>query len=175
MKRYILLLATLFISTVTFAQWSIRHIDADELRGQEECYFNFYNSPKGDSFSFGSTQPLSFIIGTRSGIFNYGDDAFGYHTLKVIVGYYVGKELVDKATETLYISKDGNSNYAGSLGGELANKVVNHLKTKGDVRIIAPKYSGSDYDVRIPMNKNLKVDSEIEIKETEIVVPKLNN
>jgi hypothetical protein len=39
---------------------------------------------------------------------------------------------------------------------KICYKIIHHLKYVGDVRIIAPRWSGPDFDITIPMNPNIK-------------------
>ena len=41
----------------------------------------------------------------------------------------------------------------------IGKQIINHIKYKGDVRIIAPKFHDSDFDVRIIKNPNIRVSS----------------
>lgn len=174
MKKLLLLIA-ICITTVANAQWQITKMPGDELKEIEEYYMNAYAGERGDAFAFASNFPSSVIILSRSGIFNYNyNDS---NSVKITIGFYVDDKLVDKESTKFYVLNTGNSNLA-TLNDRrtpgLGLKIITHLKTKGDVRIIADRYSGSDYDVRIPMNKNLVVDGFMEVDDSDILIPELS-
>lgn len=152
MKKFLLLLAAILIADVASAQWLEPHYSpADELKGTEAYYSNMYRSEVGYFVSWSNETDIK--IGTDRGIFDYDDN---YVT--VIVGFYVGDSLEEKVTAKFYVP-DGDSDTAYSSSYRspgLGEKIINHLKTKGKVRFIASRYSGGDFDMTVPMNKNLK-------------------
>lgn len=153
MKKFFLFVLSLFIAHVINAQWQSPHYyPADELRGEEAYYANQYVGNAGYFVSWSNESKIK--IGTSRGIFDYHDN---YVT--VIVGFYVGDELEEKVTTEFFVP-NGDSDTAYTSGyrqpRDLGGKIINHLKTKGKVRFIASKYSGADFDLTVPMNKNLK-------------------
>jgi hypothetical protein len=131
--------------------WEVDYHQADELKGIEGYYSNFYVDTNGNYFVCWSND-TDVKIGTRGGIFDYSDNY-----VFVIVGFYKDTTLTEKETTYFYVP-DGDSNtaYTSYKCPNLGNKIINHLKNVGNVRIIACKYSGADFDIVIPMNPNLK-------------------
>lgn len=152
MKKLLLLIATIFIANVANAQWHEPHyFPADELKGEQAYYANQYSDDTGYFVSWSNEKEIK--IGTRRGIFDYDDN---YVT--VIIGFYVGDALEEKVTTKFFVP-DGDSDTAFSSAYRepgLGLKIINHLKTKGKVRFIASRYSGGDFDLTVPMNRNIK-------------------
>lgn len=131
--------------------WEINYHQADELKGTEGYYSNYYRVTNGNYFVCWSNE-TDVKIGTRQGIFDY-DDNYVF----VIVGFYENGSLVKKETSYFYVPRgDSDTAYTSYKSPKLGAKIINHLKNVGNVRIIAPKYSGGDFDIVIPMNSNLK-------------------
>lgn len=153
MKKIILLLTAIFITTAVHAQWqSPRFVPADELKGEEAYYANQYIGDAGFFVSWSNETKIK--IGTTKGIFDYDDNY-----VSVIVGFYVGDVLEEKVTTKFYVPRgDSDTAYTSDYQRptDLGSKIINHLKTKGKVRFIVPKYSGADFDLTVPINKNLK-------------------
>ncbi len=153
MKKFILLLTAIFIANVVHAQWqSPSFFPADELKGEEAYYANQYINDTGFFVSWSNETKIK--IGTIQGIFDYEDDY-----VPVIVGFYVGNVLEEKVTTKFYVPEgDKDTAYTSNYQRptDLGSKIINHLKTKGKVRFIVPKYSGVDFDLTVPINKNLK-------------------
>lgn len=42
---------------------------------------------------------------------------------------------------------------------KIGKQIINHIRYKGDVRIIASKFHDSDFDVRMTKNPNIRVSS----------------
>ena len=87
---------------------------------------------------------------TDRGIFDYENGR-----VTVLIGFYEGSTLVEKTTAKFWVP-DGNSHRAYSPDDNLGKKILEYIKTKGKVRFIAPRYSGADFDLTVPMNKDLK-------------------
>lgn len=154
-KFFILCLMTLVVCVNVNAQnvWEVNYHQADELKGTKGYYSNFYVDTNGNYFVCWSN--ATYVkIGTSSGIFNYNSDNF----VSVIVGFYKDTTLIEKKTTYFYVP-DGDSSTAylrySYKSRNLSNKIINHLKNVGNVRIIANKYSGANFDIVIPMNPNL--------------------
>lgn len=145
MKRFILIVISLVCMAYSAsAQWQKANFPADELKGTEAYTAYIFYDSDSDFMCYWSND-VSIKIGAGRGIFDYSD-----HHVRVIIGFYEGDTLLEKETATFYVP-DGDSDtaYTSSYGGgkQLAEKIINHLNTKGDVRFIAPKYSGSDFDL----------------------------
>ncbi|MBQ2046414.1 MAG: hypothetical protein II260_04420 [Muribaculaceae bacterium] len=154
MKKILLLLTASFITITVNAQWlKPRYYPADELKEEEAYYANHYT--KGSEYFICWSNESDIKIGTQTGIFDYSDNE-----VTVIVGFYIGNKLEEKVTTIFFVpSGDPNIAYSTSYGTpeNLGEKIINHIKHKGKVRFLVPKYSGSDFDLTVPMNKNLKI------------------
>lgn len=135
------------------AQWNTpTYHKGDELKGTSEYYSNLYIGENGYFVCWDNESDVK--IGTNSGIFDYEDNY-----VFVIVGFYEGESLKEKVTTRFYVPNgDADTAYSSEYRTKgLGDHIKNHLKNVGDVRIIASKYSGSDFDITIPMNKDLKI------------------
>lgn len=153
MKR---LLCTAFVATVValvvpnlaFAQkWHSLFNAADELKGEKAYYTYYYESVGGDCVCCWSNEANRLKIISGRGIFDYDDNY-----VSVLVGFYEGDTLVNKVVTKFYVP-DGDSNHAYTSpykNPTLGTDIINHLRTKGKVRIVASKYSGADFDLTIP-------------------------
>ena len=139
--------------------WYTNHHKADELRGTKEFYSNVYNDG-GDYFKcYNDGSGNDYVmIGADMGIFDYENYEYIYSDYKYMyatIGFYKNGHLIERASFRFNLYS-GDFDFAySSDGDELSTKIINHLKNVGDVRIIAPKYSGPDFDITIPMNPNL--------------------
>ena len=154
MKKILTIALLGFIAITAFsfnakAEWNQpTYCPSDELRGTEAYYANFYDGNSGYFVSWSNEDKVK--IGTRRGIFDYNS----YHFVSVLVGFYEGDKLIKKETTSFYVPKgDSDTAYSNS---DIGKRITTHLKTTGKVRIIASTYSGLDFDLLIPMNKNLK-------------------
>ena len=167
MKKFIVALIAIFIATISMsytamAQWqSPSYHDADELTGQSAYYANLYVGENGYFVCWSNTDDVK--ISTKSGIFDYNRDNY----VSVIIGFYEGDKLTEKVTTKFYVPR-GDSDVAicskYNTPKDLGKKIVTHIKTKGSVRIIASKFSGSDFDLTIPMNEDMKVSFDVAYK-----------
>lgn len=153
MKKFIIIIAAVILSIVNAnAQWnSPSYHEGDELKGTGAYYSNLYIDDDGYFICWSNSTDIK--IAAKRGIFDYDDNY-----VSVLIGFYKGTELIEKVNTKFFVP-DGDSNTAYSSEYKtkgLGEKVINHLKTVGNVRIIAPKYSGADFDLTIPMNKDLK-------------------
>lgn len=161
-KFFLFLVMSLFFINVN-AQWRESFIKGDELKETENCYANIYNSSNGYFVCW--SDDTSIKIGTNVGMFDYDIEYSSYSYISfqytnVIIGFYVGSTLTEKVMAEFYVPDgDENTAFTSDIKNEgLGVKIINHIKTKGSVRIIARKYSGADFDIVIPMNSNLKCD-----------------
>ena len=149
--------------------WYTNHHKADELRGTKEYYSNVYNDG-GDYFKcYNDGSGRDYImIGADMGIFDYENYKYFYSDYKYMyatIGFYKNGNLIERASFRFNLYRgDFDFAYSGD-GDKLSTKIINHLKNVGDVRIIAPKYSGPDFDITIPMNPNL-ITNVNEVKKT---------
>ena len=154
MKKFIVFILMAFVMCVNAKaqNWEVDYHQADELKGTEGYYSNFYMDTNGNYFVCWSND-TNVKIGTSRGIFDYNDNY-----VFVIIGFYKNDSLIEKETSYFYVPRGDSdtaftSNYRSP---NLGTKIINHLKNVGNVRIIACKYSGADMDMVVPMNPNLK-------------------
>lgn len=142
--------------------WYTNHHKADELIGTKEYYSNVYYDG-GDYFKcYNNGSGRDYImIGADMGIFDYEDYKYIYSDYKYMyatIGFYKNGHLIERASFRFNLYRgDYDFAYSGD-NDKLSTKIINHLKNVGDVRIIAPKYSGPDFDITIPMNPDLITD-----------------
>lgn len=134
------------------AQWKTSFHEADELKDTPEYYSNLYVAESGNAFVCWNNDSNVKIV-TDRGIFDY-DDNYVY----VIVGFYENGKMTDKVTTKFFVP-DGASSTAYSSDFKcpgLGERIKDHLKNTGSVRILASKYSGADFDITIPKYSELK-------------------
>lgn len=158
MKKIIFILAmTLLVCVNAKAQmWYIDETPADELKGTKASkHARFFTEDgmcaiKGDDFAI--------AVKTHKGIFDY-DGICNTRYIKVLVGYYVDDNLIDK--DNIEFSIKSTPKFATLFQNKkyYYTKIVNHLKTKGDVRFVIERYEDVDFDITLPMNKDLPMYS----------------
>ena len=157
MKKFITIIFATIVAMMTFsinanAQWGTpNYHKGDELKGTSAYYSNIYQGDCGYFVCWSNDTDVK--IGANRGIFDY-DDNYVF----VIVGFYEGDKLIEKVTTRFYVPNgDSNTAYSSEYKTKgLGEKIINHIKNVGNVRIIASKYSGADFDLTIPMNPNIK-------------------
>ncbi len=159
MKKLIVSFILALVASLSFvanAQWTEpRYFPADELKGEGAYYANTYQGEDGYVIFWSNENSVKIV--SKRGIFDYGS----YHYVDVVVGFYEGDKLVEKIKTQFYVPRgDGDTAYTSSYEkpADLGLKIISHLKNTGKVRFIAGKYSGPDFDITVPMNKNLKHD-----------------
>ena len=154
MKKILICFILTLVSISGYSQWVVpKYYPADELTGEAAHYSNTYNKTGVGKFIAWSNESTVRLV-TSSGIFDCRDS---YVT--VLIGFYEGSTLVEKTTAKFWVPNgDSDTAYSSSLGRNrnLGKKILEHIKTKGKVRFVAPRYSGADFDLTVPMNKNLK-------------------
>lgn len=155
MKKIIFILSmTLLVCVNANAQmWSIKETNADELKGTNASTMVIFTDNENGSFCLNfETEGIVMGIQTHKGIFNY--DTIGRVKIlnDVIIGFYENDKLIDKITTSFLMR---GSKIAATLNGEIIVKVVQHLKYKGEVRFIVERYEDVDFDITLPMNKDL--------------------
>lgn len=131
------------------AEWYRNYFKADELREQEAYYANIYSCSIGHFICWSNNTRIR--IECERGIFY--DDCFAR------VGFYKNGKLIDmeKYISIKQYAGDYDQVYLDDYNTtKICYKIIHHLKYVGDVRIIAPKWSGPDFDITIPMNPNIK-------------------
>ena len=145
------LIMMLFFATNADAQWRISKIPADELKGTKEHYANIYESSSGYFVCWNDGANLKIVC--NEGIFK--PTAF---SVVCIIGLYEGDRLVKKYNKVHFTLGDNYDTATMFDRFALGQRVIEHLQKKGKVRIIAPRHGKIDFDITIPMNKDIKYD-----------------
>lgn len=151
MKKTLITLLALAFSIHASAQWHepILH-EADKLLGQKEYYSNLYDAKVGSLLIWSNENNVR--IATYNGIFDYENEH-----VPVIIGLYVDGELKRKVRARFYV-RSGSEHQATTdnwFRPGIGKLIINHLKYKGDIRIVAKRYGRVDLDMYIPMNPEL--------------------
>lgn len=146
-KIFALILMSLAVCVNANAGWWKQYHKADELREQEAYYANVYSGSGGHFICWSNSDRVR--IECYDGIFDDGRCAR--------IGFYKDGKMInmEKFVSIHQYSGDYDQVYINEFIGY---KIIYHLKYVGDVRIIAPKWSGADLDITIPMNPNLITD-----------------
>lgn len=157
MKRFfsiiIMLLSIVFSSN---AQWRVRHIKGDELKGTKDRLMNSFTTKNGDEIAIMNDGTI--LLYSKNGIFDIriGD----YYGAEAKIGFYEDNKLIKKIVKGFSVSLK-NADCAILLGDydedKIGDQIINHIKYKGDVRIIMPKFHGSDFDARMTKNPNIRI------------------
>lgn len=134
--------------------WNITHTDGDELKGIEPSYISIFQAEDGDAFIINGGDNPGIAILSDNRIFDY--DSNGY--VSALIGFYIDGALDHKETAKFFVGKGRATMGAlfASRNKKIFLDIINHLRSKGDVRVVADKYSGSDYDVTATMNPDIK-------------------
>ena len=137
------------------AQWRVRSVKGDELKRTKDRLMNRFTAENKDEVIIMNDGTI--MLYSENGIFdiNIGD----HYGVEGIIGFYENNKLIKKIIKGFSVSLK-NPDCAALLGGydedKIGDQIINHLKYKGDVRIIMSKFRGSDFDVRMPKNPNMK-------------------
>lgn len=158
MKKIIFILTmTLLVCVNANAQmWYIDETQADELKETKASKHALFLTEDGSCLIKGNDFVIA--IKTHKGIFDY-DGIRNTRHIKVLVGYYVDDNLIDK--DIIEFSIKSSPNFATLFQNKkyYYTKIVNHLKTNGDVRFVIERYEDVDFDITLPMNKDLPMYS----------------
>ena len=149
MKKFLLLLLV-FVPMLAMGQrWDTHYVPADELKGESEYYSYIYHGATNDYFVYWSNDS-EIKVGSSRGIFDYSDSY-----VSAIIGFYEDDKLVDKVTARMFVPKgDSNTAFTSEYRDPgLGKRIIDWINNTGDVRFIIPKYSGSDFDLRVPKKK----------------------
>lgn len=154
MKKFFIALVMCFFAIAANAlnEWTPITIDGDELKGTTSYVVYNYDTGEGCLGFYDSTNIL--VIMSDRGIFDY--DIYDY-VKGVVIGLYDAKgkliERVETPTDrTFRVSSHGKAAFC--TRNDVNSRVVEFIKNnKGYVRIVADKYSGSDFDVKVPCMK----------------------
>lgn len=155
MKKFIKCITISLVCFLSFAfsskaQWFINYKNGDEMLNIPSYYSCLYKDALSKDWVGYMTYSKSFMIFSSNGIFDYD-----YYTeiIDATIGYYKNGQLVKKEDTKAIIGKSKDVAYFSAM---LSDKIITYLKNEGDVRIYARKYTQANYDVKIPMNRNLK-------------------
>ena len=155
MKKFVfILIGLILVTTNCFGSWKITQNKKDALSGSSESYENVFVIENGDMLFFNSKLNQVRIYSGHS-IFKHDNGDY----FRALVGYYVGDELVEKEYVYFKVDGDGNNDYAmisSYKSAGIGEKIINHLKYKGNVQIRATTYSYPNYDITATYNPNLK-------------------
>ena len=166
MKKILICFILTLVSISGYSQWMApEYYPADELTGAAAHCINTYSETGAGIFSAQDDSAL--LLVSNKGIFDYYR-IYSLYAVDVLIGFYEGSTLVEKTNATFKVL-NSDSRVAGCTDDTLVKKILEYIKTKGKVRFIAPRYSGADFDLTVPMNKDLKVDNSklISAKETD--------
>jgi hypothetical protein len=150
-KAFILTVLLLCVSTFANAQkWNISKTAGDPLKGTTDA---FAYRCGGNNYFYCYSDTHIIKIGCSKAIFNPRPSTFNRY-VDVTIGFYVGETLVDKVKAMFDLNDRLDAAYCFRRG--LNKKIITHLKTKGHIRILASTYSGDDYDLRLPMNPEIR-------------------
>lgn len=155
MKKFIKIITISLVCFLSFAfsskaQWFIDYNKGDEMLNIPSHYSCLYRDASSEDWAGYMTYSKYFAISSSNGIFDYDYDT---ETIDATIGYYKGGQLVTKEDTKAIVGKGKDIAYFSAM---LSDKIITYLKNEGDVRIYARKYTQANYDVKIPMNKNLK-------------------
>lgn len=158
MKKFIKIIAISLVCFLSFAcnnkaQWIIKYEKGDEMLNIPSYYSCFYRDALSEDWAGYMTDSKYFVIYSSNDIFDYDYDGYDTETIDVTIGYYKSGQLVKKEDTKAIIGKSEDVAYFSAM---LSDKIITYLKNEGDGRIYARKYTQLNYDVKIPMNKNLK-------------------
>jgi len=156
MKKFIMALVclmTMVLSVNAQNGWNKTVFNADELKGTES-YTSYYYEDVNGMVVFFSNEPCYKLV-TQSGIFDYG--VLGDDDVIVTIGFYdINNKLIKKEQSAFYVSsKDKGSCFLSAALKERGAFFKKYIEEeKGYVRIIAPRYGRSDFDIKIPCMNN---------------------
>lgn len=159
MKRFyftiIALIAVTFSANGQLPGWYRVYEKPDELLGTKEKISLIYISGEGEDGTCGfSESGMDFImVSSRNGFFDYKIVNSEVYYADAIIGLYVNSKLIEKIETHLIIFSDNTSR--GAFIEEDADKIKYHLRNNGSVRIVLPLYKKGNFDLTIPMIKDI--------------------
>ena len=161
MKKLFTIIFATVIAVATFspdakAQWaSSVYFEADELKGTPSSYMTTYTDDAGMFVCISNDKENILSVTTAKGIFDYDS----YQNVKLTIGFYKDGALINRKTALAFVStRSANHALMSDYGSKgIIDKILNHLINVGDVRIIAHKFRGGDFDIKLPMNPDLKL------------------
>jgi len=142
-------LMTMVMSASAQNGWDSKVYPKDELKGEEGYVSTFWSNASGMVVTFSDN---GMKLCTNSGIFDYYDDR-----VNVTIGYYdLEGNLKEKASVTFYISQNSSQCFIANASKKKKGKKFRDFihNEKGYVRIVAPRYARSDFDIKVPCMNN---------------------
>ena len=152
-KLLVLLMLLVAIAAQAQGEWREVKVEADELRGIKEGTSYIFTEPGVGSLVVWDWNDPHIRIVSDNGIFNINSGGW----LEVLVGFYdESGKMTDKMN--IWFGKEDGSGYGYARTPSVQKKKVGKiLKTlqsgKGYVRIVAPRYDKTDFDLKIPVYK----------------------
>lgn len=152
MKKILFMLILCFTFVNVKAQvWYITEKDADELTGMEA--YTEIMFVRDDSYFFIFNKDNGIGIKTLYGIFDYRRlELSKINVVEVLIGYYIDNKLYEKETTTFICDEKYDLAFSRD---KTSLKIINHLKTKGNVRFVIKRFNRSNLDITVLMNKNI--------------------
>lgn len=162
MRKLFIFLWTSLLTTFAFAQqdgWVKQTNKADELLGQKEETLFIYQSSSNKGFlafredyknnPLVAIASLSLAAGNNdSYALDFVNNEMGLGSINVLVGYYIGENLVEKETIKGAVAFKAPSSIM--FTDNQGTKIIEHLLSKGSVRFVAPYKSGGHLDLSVP-------------------------
>ena len=154
MKKFLFIIVMMlsFGVNVNAQEWYINEIQADELKGTKAGKNAMFINKDCDVICDIYGDEFLISVSIDKGIFDY-EVINNEISIKVLVGYYVDNKLIDK--DIIEFSKLFNKTAILYQNENYYTKIVNHLKTKGNIRFVIERYCDIDIDITLPMNKDL--------------------
>ena len=151
----IVCLMTMVVSVNAQNGWETRKSGGDELKGYSPSVAHLYKCDEGDICFFDGSES-TFMVSTYNGFFDYDVDDY---VKGAIIGLYdINDNLIEKIktpTQRTFWVGEKNHHIMVCVKKDVGEKIVSFLKNqKGFVRIIAERYSRSDFDIKIPCMNN---------------------
>ena len=154
----IVCLMTMVVSVNAQNGWETLKSGGDELKGSSPSVEHLYKCDEGEICFFDGSESI-FMVVTYNGFFDYDVDNY---VKGAIIGLYdINDNLIEKiktpTQRTFWVGWVGeeNKDMMGCIKKDVGEKIVSFLKNqKGFVRIIAERYSRSDFDIKIPCMNN---------------------
>lgn len=158
MKKLLLSLA--FIPVTLFAgEWSKQFVEADELLGNTDSYYQYVYQDGENAFMFRTDKSDQFSIVSQHVLNTFYDRGRTY--CKVRVGLYDGNGKITDSFDMVLEVKNNQFTVVGTFDCDVMSqpvgqqkktrKIFAHLRgLEGYVRFVADSYSHGLYDLRIP-------------------------
>lgn len=162
MKKQLCFIIMMVFSLCINAQWRLEHVPADELKGTKEYDMYSYVQDDLGAFSFYGFDEYQFKILSKKGIFNVEREG-RWRGCLVLVGMYTEDDKLYDSFKLWLDAQNGSQILQTRNMGTMSNPVGQKGKVrrmldflqrgKGYVRIVAPRYADSDFDIHIPCPK----------------------